>query len=203
MKGQRGFTLIEAMVAGVISVIIPGVVITLLRVSNTELAANSDQLRLTQISNLVSEDFQRNAASATWVFGSSEVVLANACPGGVPTALDQSGVVFCDAARAIIKGFRVAAVGGGIGKLEECIPAWGACNPAGNGWRTFTIGADTVMVDMNPNGYTTKSGGVFGLLPNGQFTWFNFRYRMTFAGVSSTLSMQTESVICRNAASHL
>src|SRR5882757_9444052 len=97
MTDIRGFTLIEVLVAGVISVIIPGVIITLLRVNNSELAFNSTQLRLTQISNLVSDDINRYAQRAAYVYSAAEPLAAGKCPATDPILVGPTkGVYFCD-----------------------------------------------------------------------------------------------------------
>lgn len=200
MSSQSGFTLIEGLVAGIISVVIPGVLLTLINVNNTELAYNSTQLRLTQIANVVSDDIRRTAFKATQVYSTAEAG-PGGCPLGDPNPahlFDLTGVVFCDAAKQMIKGYQVVRVSPGstIGRLEE--REFGAAE-----WSSVVIGSEEVQLDFNPNPYQQKLGGLFGLSTGskGQFMFFNFHYRMNVANVPSTLSMQTESVVCRNAPS--
>jgi hypothetical protein len=104
------------------------------------------------------------------------------------------GVVFCDAAKTAIKGYRVVPVSAEIGRLEEFTGAGGA-------WQSFTVGPDIVQVDLNPGTYSQKTGGLFGLYDHAEFLWFNMRYRMTLGGAETILPLQTESVKCRNAPS--
>ncbi|MDB5050484.1 MAG: hypothetical protein JWO30_3555 [Fibrobacteres bacterium] len=196
MKAQRGFTLIEAMVAGIISVIIPGVVITLLRVNNSQLSSNSTQMRLSQIADVVSEEIHQTAVSATYVYSTSEAGVGG-CPVGDPIdQLNLDGVVFCNAAKAMIKGYRVVrlSVGNPIGRLQERLPG----DPD---WKPFIVGSDTVKVTINTNPYNLKSGGIFEITDKSQAVSFNLHYDMRVAGVRDSLPVQTESVVCRNAVS--
>jgi hypothetical protein len=195
MKSQGGFTLIEALVAGTISVIIPAVVITLLRVNNTELASNTNALRMTQIADLVSDDIHRTAFAAAYAYSDGEFTGAG-CPAAAPDPgqrTDLHGVIFCDADKALIKGYRIVRTSGSSanGRLEERIGSAGA-------WKPFTVGEDTVKVEWDPWSYLQKAGGLFGVYSAGEFMWFNFRYNMKIGGVAATLPTQTESFVCRN-----
>ncbi|MDB5103252.1 MAG: hypothetical protein JWP91_941 [Fibrobacteres bacterium] len=200
MKTQSGFTLIEAMVAGIISVIIPGVVITLLHVNNSELAFNSTQLRLTQIANVVSEEIQRAAVKATFVYA-EEDASPPTCPVLDPPLGDtfnakesvNQGIVFCDKDKNVFKSFRVVALAGGIGRLEE--------RNLGGGWNPFVVGSDTVYMDNNPNSFRPKSLGLFQAALAGHYVSFNFHYNMRVAGLPATLPMQSETFVCRNSVS--
>lgn len=193
----RGFTLIEVLVAGLISVIVPGVIITLLRVNNSELAFNSAQSRMTQISNLVSEDIRLNAEKATFVYDYTYALPNGDCPATAPPSAPSTayGVVLCDAAKTMIKGFRViqVAIGDPIGRLEERDP--------GGEWKPYQVAGDIVEVNYNPDPFRQKVEGLFGVAVDGRFMWFSFRYNMNVSGIPATLAMQTESVVCRDAVS--
>lgn len=200
MRNQSGFTLIEAMVSGIISVIIPGVLLTLISVNNTELAYNSSQLRLTQIANVVSEEIRETAFRSTSVYSGTEEA-AGLCPVPGAAATQEFGltsVVFCDANRQVIKRYRVSFFVQGTGQLEE--RAAGVPE-----WTPVVVGADTVRMHLDPQPYQPKMGGLFGLITGskGHFMFFNFHYNMRVGTTQSTLSMQTESVVCRNAPSYL
>lgn len=198
MRNQSGFTLIEALVSGIISVIIPGVLLTLIKVNNTELSYNSSQLRLTQIANVVSEEIRGTAFRSAYVYSGTEEA-AGACPGANPVQLfGLTSVIFCGADRQVLKRYRVIQVVDGTGRLEE--RAAGAAE-----WTPVVVGSDTVKMHLDPNPYQQKLGGLFGLIAGsrGQFMFFNFHYNMRVGTTQTTLSMQTESVVCRNAPSYL
>jgi hypothetical protein len=197
MMGQGGFTLIEALVAGTISVIIPGVIITLLHVSNSGLAASSAQMRLSQMARVVSEDLQRSADSCTTVL----LGPGAGCSAGPSIPLDHIGVSFCSAGDSTIKAYQVVRQpGDSTGRLREWV--------SGSGWADFVVGPDTIEVQWDPTRYVQKDGGLLGVgstppagspnaIPN-KFVWINFRYNMKVGGLRTTLPMQTETFQCRN-----
>ncbi|MEO7423968.1 MAG: type II secretion system protein [Fibrobacteria bacterium] len=194
-RDQGGFTLIEALVAGIISVIIPAVVITLLRVNNTEITANSTQMRLTQIAGVVSEELRASAEAATWVYYYAEALPPGPCPNTPPVISGPvTGVAFCDSAN-FIDSYQINQIGtGNTGWLMKRTGPTGAL-------QYFIVGQDTVRVTFNPAPFVQTPpglGGVFGLSANGKSLWFNFRYDMNISGTPTTLPLQTESLICRN-----
>lgn len=195
MKKQAGFTLVEALITGVISLIIPVVVIAVLTVSNTQLAANSTSLKLTQISNAIAEDVHITALKATYVYAWNEAEAG--CPIGTDpvSQLRLSGVVFCDKVGNVIKGFRVVQMpspNSHLGTMEELI---------GGSWNPILLAEDPVTVTWDPNPYVVKANGLFGIFPKGDFVWHNLRYDMVVAGKRTFLPVQTQSVVCRNAPS--
>lgn len=197
MKGQRGFTLIEALISGTIALGLPAVVIVVLKVSSSRLASTSNVLKLTQIANGISEDIHRTALLSTYVYNWEEV-LVGCPPATAPIATHHlTGVVFYDQACAAIKGYRVVRMSSpntDRGEMLELIAgAWTPINYAG----------DFVRVTYNPDAYSVKATGLFGIFPKGDFTWHNLRYDMEITGTRTLLPMQTQSVVCRNAPSRL
>jgi hypothetical protein len=196
MTSQSGFTLVEALVAGVISLLIPAVLITALSVSNRETGKGSSAMRLSQMADAVSEDIHRAGLSASWVFDYADAVAGEKCPAGPPVDKDGiTGIIFCDANHDIRKGYKVEPIkdGSGRGILEEY--ARGK-NPV---WVPVVFAGDQVKLTMDPDGYNEfKSKGLFGIDANAGFTWFNFRYDMDVNGTHIILPLQTQSVVCRN-----
>jgi type II secretory pathway pseudopilin PulG len=193
MKSQSGFTLVEALVTGVIGAIIPIAIISLLRVNNAQLEKNSAQFKLAQTYGVVSEEIYRYANLAT------TVVQPGPCsPGLEVTGVPQySGVLFCDQNGQTMHGLKVIA-SDGFSKLQEWSP--------GTGWTDFLIGTNPVYLMAYPQGPPQKVDGLFNIYgPNytpgypGCFGLrFNLRPYMVVSGVADTLPVQTESVICRN-----
>ena len=201
MKSQAGFTLIEATVVGIISVIIPAVIITMLRLSNSELSSGSTQANLIADYAVVSEDIHRASNLAAYVVQGPTGPAS--CPGANPVPTPQAefpyGVVFCDAAGAFFRGFQFSSTGmsGGMRKLEE--------RSAGEtAWKTFRIGRDSIVA-TSPDPSGPKTSGYFSIYdPDvGRSDGPGLRFSLVLlkqstAGTWDTLAMQTESVICRN-----
>lgn len=194
MNRQAGFTLVEALITGAISLMIPVVVIAILKVSNSQLAANATGLKLTQIGNGISEEIHLAALRATYVYDWDEAEAG--CPPGNPVdSINLSGVVFCDQFKNVIKGFRVVRLttpNEHLGALQELV---------GGVWVPILFAEDPVTVTWDPTPHVVKAQGLFGITPLGDFVWHNLRYDMLVAGQRTTLPVQTQSVVCRNAPS--
>jgi hypothetical protein len=195
MMPQRGFTLVEALVAGVISLLLPAVLITALSVSNRQIGEGAASMRLSQISDAVSEDVHRAGLSASWVFDYTDAV-GDKCPAAIPAPKGgMLGVIFCDANLDIRKGYRLAPIENDLGRgiLEEYVRG---ADPA---WVPLVVSDVTVKLTKDPDDYNeAKSKGLFGISANAGFAWFNFHYDMEINGTRTKLPMQTQSVVCRN-----
>lgn len=206
MISQRGFTLVESLVTGIIAAIIPAVIIALLKVNNGQLSQSSAQLRLAQIYDVISDDIHRAADSAGKAVGNAA---KPSCGDGLVSVPNPYGVVFCDSTGTTSeKAFRlfnpIADAAGTYTTLQE----WTRDNPA---WRNFKVGSDSVLVDADPSSDNQKGApGVFGLYepanagligspPTYEALWFNLRLRTSLGGTVFKLPVQTETVICRNA----
>jgi type II secretory pathway pseudopilin PulG len=199
MIRQRGFTLIEALVGGIISLVIPATLIVVMTISNRQIGNGAAQMRLSQISTAVSETFHRAGLNATSVYNEMEAV-GTKCPVGKPAShLNLTGIIFCAANGDIQAGFRAATTIGDRAKLEEYIPG---ANPI---WKPMVFSGDTVKVNLNPSGkgYTQKWGDLFGVDTMASFAWTNFRLDMEVGGGRQSLPLQTQSIVCRNAPSKL
>lgn len=203
MKGQCGFTFIEALVAGVVALVIPAVLIVLLNVSNREAGASALRSRLSQIATAVSEDIHHAGDSATWVYGRSQAdMTATTCSTAPPLAkhADPNGFAFCDDTKKIVKAYKLASGTEDPAVLEEYDPI--------RGWRPMTIGGVTVSISRNDAPYSLgqpkfRESGVFGIGEHGAWAWTNFHFDTEIAGERVTLPMQMQSVICRNAPSRM
>lgn len=192
MMAQRGFTLIEALVAGTIGALLPAVLLVVMRVGNGQLASNAVAMRLSQIGDVVNEDIRRTAMASTWVYDVNEA--GGACTGATPPAnqLDLDGVVFCNSALNVLKGYQVVAdADGDHGTLQELV----------NGaWADMTVGGSPVKVTFNPGQPAGgKRTGLFGVWNNAHFLWWNLRFEISQDGNWYALPFQTESAVCRNA----
>lgn len=200
MKREGGFTLIEALVAGGVSLVIPATLIAVMTISNREIGNGTAQFRLSQISTLVEETIHRAALRATSVYDETEAVGTTTCPAGAPIhGSNLKGIIFCGWSGDIQAGFRAGASSGGRAILEEYVPGG---DPL---WKPMVFAGDTVKVTLDPSnkGYTQKWGDLFGVDGNAAFAWTNFRLDMKVGGVSQVLPLQTQSFVCRNAPKRL
>jgi hypothetical protein len=194
---QQGFTLIEALVTGIISVIIPSVILTLLNINNSQLSVSSSHIKLNQVYDLVSEDIHRateNAAMAVQGPGG-----LTSCPQNPAiTASFPTGVVLCNSNGFFVKGYKVVASEyTNIMKLQER-------DPADLDWKPFQIGLNEVLL-VNPDpqgGPNLKVNGYFNIYNGNQGLRFNLlMVNRISPTVIDSLPVQTESVICRNVTS--
>jgi hypothetical protein len=201
MKAQGGFTLVEGLVTGLISVIIPAVIISMLRMNNAQLAQTSTRNRLSLFYTVVTEEIHRSAAKAGRASKTSCADVAISV-----SVAEPNGVVFCDqSGNTTLSAFKVVASPGlpaTIVKLQE----WTIGSGVG-AWRDFNIGEDPVLMEANPDAFQQKASGVFNIYeppqsvaPGMQGVRFNLMLRMAIPGGFDYLPLQTESVVCRNVA---
>jgi type II secretory pathway pseudopilin PulG len=204
MMSQKGFTLIEALVASMVSLVIPAALVAILTVSNRQLDKGASKMRLSQIATAVSEDIYRAGVSATWVYGRSQSgVTTTDCPS---TALpldyrsDGKGFAFCDETFKIIKAYSVKDTIGTRATLTSYDLA--------HGWQPVVFAGDTVKVSLNPENYTAgqisfREPGLFGIGALGAWAWMNIHFDMEISGQRLSLPVQMQSVVCRNAPSRM
>jgi type II secretory pathway pseudopilin PulG len=202
MKSQKGFTLIEALVASVVSLVIPATLIMLLTASNRQMGDGASKMRLSQIATAVSEEVHLAGLSATWVYALSQFTAFPDCPAAGPAeGPNNNGFAFCDdaATRKVIKAFRVQSPLGSRSILESYDPVLG--------WKPMVLGSDTVKISLNPDAYSAgqvyREGGIFGVGTFGAWAWVNFHFDMEISGKQFSLPMQMHSVVCRNAPSRM
>lgn len=201
MRDQSGFTLMEVLVAGTISVLIPATLIMVITTSNREISGGAGNMRLSQISTVISETIHRAGLTASSVYSESEKdQTGTQCPGAAPgVTSDLTGIIFCDETGAIKNGFRIGETQENRGVLEEYtvggVPKW----------KPMVFSNDTVKVTLDPTAgmLTQKWGDLFGIDGKAAFAWMNLRLDMEVGGVRMILPLQTQSIVCRNAPARL
>lgn len=178
MRGQSGFTLIEAMVTGILSTMVAGVALALLRMSATQVREGSATLSLAASYSAVSEEIHRIGRIAHMVKTAGD-------PEGLPPdsltlgLLDRTEAVFCNRLGDSLGGFRITS-----GKLQEL-----AGPLHGRFWKDMVVGPDTVYLDSSASRFDVKANRA-GL---------DFRLRLVNADGDSLPSVK-ETVLCRSAA---
>ncbi len=204
MTNQRGFTLIEVLVAGAVSLVIPAALIIILTASNRQMGDGASRMRLSQIATAVSEDIHRAGLTATWAYGKSQPGVSDTtCPNPQNFPPDDGpdpvGFAFCDENFKVLKAFRVQNAAGNRAVL--------AAYDTANGWKPMVFAGDTVKLSLDPSTYADgqplREGGLFGISPNGVWAWINFHFQMEISGKPFSLPMQMQSVVCRNAPSRM
>jgi hypothetical protein len=203
MTNQKGFTLIEALVSGVVSLVIPATLIAILTASNRQMGDGASRMRLSQIAGVVSEDIHRAGLSATWVYGSAQTQNDPPdCPEGVESSGDEGGFTFCDAKYKVIKAYRIQETLDDRAILKDYTP--------GKGWNPMVFAGDSVKISLDWENYRNdlhyREPGLFGIGDQGgggAWAWFNFHFDMEVGGKRVSVPMQMQSVICRNAPSRM
>src|SRR3954471_22518948 len=93
MNSQAGFTLIEALITGVLSTIVAGGILSALYMTNTQIQDGSAALRLSQLQSVVSDQIHRSARLSAGAKDSTETgtLTLNAL---AKAGLDQ--ILFCN-----------------------------------------------------------------------------------------------------------
>jgi hypothetical protein len=179
---QSGFTLIEAMVTGVLSVMIAGVVLALLRTNNAHLADGLARSRLLELHDALTAEIGRLGRQA-WIVKVDGDPLGLA-PFDTTAAVppDRKSVVFCNRAGDSLGGFRILEEGG----LEELVidPE----SPPARLWKPLSFGPETVRLDAEASGFDvlTRRRGI--------------TYVLSMQSAEGEVSLQpvSETVLTRN-----
>ncbi len=179
---QSGFTLIEAIVTGTLSVLLAGVVLALLRTSNIHVAESAERARLIQLHDALTAEIGRLARQA-WI------VKAEGDPAGLDpfdttaaVAPNRKTIVFCNRAGDSLGGIRILE----NGDLEEL--AVDPENPPAHIWKPLTFGPETVDMDAESSW--------FDILPHRQ----GITYVLSLQSPDGEVSLQpvSETVLSRN-----
>lgn len=156
MSGESGFTLVEALAAGVLSVVIAGAILSIVRMTNDQIDEGGNTVRLETLRTAVSEQLRkttRNSKGALTVSEDTGAVhseyeheIVSAQKSGL------SNIRFFDRDYGFKGGFRIVG-----GYLEEALvdPATGDSS-----WAPFRVGEDTVFVDPALSTFTIAEGRV-------------------------------------------
>lgn len=180
MKSARGFTLIEVLVAGVISTILAGTVLSIMHMANTHTRKGIHLAMASQMHEAVFDYVYRTARGAAKVKTLGEQA---GPPANLDATMNQSGVVFADRNNAPVGGIKYLS---GSHKLQYLAAPYGPGD-----WRYFVVAGDTARIKLYENGpfniYANRRGveWVFGLIRSG-------------SGLSDTIPPAIESSVCRN-----
>jgi type II secretory pathway pseudopilin PulG len=101
MKQQSGFTLIEALVTGIISAGFTGVILSLFYMNNAQIIAGTRLLRLSQKYSLISDQIKQTARNAAFVYDGP--VLPTGPIGTLPSPKHK--IYFFNENRELIGGY--------------------------------------------------------------------------------------------------
>jgi type II secretory pathway pseudopilin PulG len=184
MRGQGGFTLIEAMVTGILSTMVAAVALALLKMSSDQVKEGSATLSLAATYSAVSEAIHRAGRNAVVVKTAGDP--PGSPPGtvlGADTVTAESNnireVVFCNGLGDSLGGFRIVS-----GTLHEL-----AGPLHGRSWIPMVVGPDPVRLDDNASNFDLKANRA----------GIHFYLRLVTAA-GDTLPPVKETVLCRGAA---
>lgn len=148
MNAQGGFTLIEAMSAGLISSILAGALISVISISNREIKENAITLRLSRIQSAVSDQFRTNArASFLAIQYGEDPVAVSLLPKDDPESPPLKQIIFCDRNPSPSARYKMDSTN----YLEEYDFDNATFVP-------FTVGEDTVFVDTAKSDFKILAG---------------------------------------------
>jgi hypothetical protein len=188
MKGEAGFTLIEALSAGIISLVVAGAIFSIVYLTNDQIREGTTELRLQERQYVVSEQIRRFTRSAAGARRSDEDSATvydqdNAFP---PIVLPLTGrlpeVRFFGRDYLLDGGYKL-----GRNYLMEGTPIAGGHALS---YKAFTIGMDTVYLD--------SASSYFRILPNRQGIIADLKLIALSGGTPVELPHDSELVLCRN-----
>lgn len=183
MKGQAGFTLVEALTAGVISTVLAGALLSILYMCNDQIEESLERQDAVALYTAVADHFRAVASRAAKVRSTDEAgggfdLPVPAHPGDV----HYEDVVFFDAADAAIGGFRIQD-NGVTNELMEWSP--------GVGWVPYTVAGTPIEMDE------FQAPG-FSISPGRRSATFKFNLRFTKNGKTTTHLFQRQRAQCKN-----
>ena len=168
MKSHAGFTLVEVLVAGILSTILATTILSTLYLTNTQMKEGLASQRLTQFQIVVSEQIRKNAriAFAVKIVGDHPTNALSADTLSELIIHNESTVFFCNPAGAIFAGYR-------IHTSPDYLEEWSL---GLNSFIPFRIGLDSVALKA--------SASTFVVLPKRRGVLFKLSYESNQAGIS-------------------
>lgn len=177
MTGQRGFTLVEVLATGVIASVLAGSILTIMKLTSTQISQETERSRSARIFDIASEEIHRVARRARTVLGDSETDSDDALSPSYRKVRFYTGPV---PGGTLLGGFNIRTVSGVGGVLEE----WKS-----GAFQTFKVGADSIVI--------TNSGNF--IIASATRSAFSFQFHVRINSVPpDTLANIREMVFCRN-----
>lgn len=177
-SSNSGFTLVEAVVSGVIATLMAGIMITIMTMNNDGVKDGAVNAKIQSQYEIAIAEIGKYTRSARAVLKTSETYP----PGYTLSEVSTSSIMMYDenlstGAGIPLKGFRV-----NNGQLQE----W----ESGTGWRPFVVGAWPTLsvLDATP----------FKLSSNRRIVTVTMRVSGTFGGDTAVAPARGEMFVCRN-----
>lgn len=181
MNGQRGFTLIEVVVTGIVSVVLSGIALSALYMANDQTDSGLLTLRLSQYSAVVTDQISRTTRGAFMVKSSGDVPGYIAPPYAEPFRGNEGSMVLCNRTGDTLGGYAIDA-GGFLKELKHDLTGWA--------FQPFLIGKDTARIIAA----TSK----FSMLTDRRGLDFRLHFYISKGGDTVKIPIHIEKVLCRN-----
>lgn len=170
---NKGLTLTEVMVSGIIGAVIAGMLISVMSMQNSALNEGTANSRLLMQANTVSEEIGRRVRSANLILQNNETWSAV-----FPTATAANNIQLIrlfNASGTLVKAYQISG-----NSLQE--------SSDGTNWTNFKTGAFNATV----------SGGGFNLSADRKAVALNLPLTHTLKGTTYTCYLQGDHYRCRN-----
>lgn len=180
MRAKAGFTLVEVLATGAISVIIGTAILSVLRMSNSQILDGSANLRLVQLQNIASAQIRSETRKAFGVKRDMALDPGTAfvSPATAPTYPGLREVRLCNPDGTMRAGYQIRA-------NDDNLYEWKSGE-----WIPFQVGALTLKIDPVASDFT--------ILPRRRGLTFNLAYRFIQGGRTYSFPPIPETVLCRN-----
>jgi type II secretory pathway pseudopilin PulG len=179
---QAGFTLVEALVTGVISAALGGVILTVFLVNGNQIRETTTMLQMSQRYDVASDQIKRTARLARLVKTDGDAAAPIAGPITDPQTGNVYMVIFCGTAGDTLGGYRI-----GTAYNDCCLDEWSA-----GAWKHFEV-SHNEYIKLN------HAGSYFQILDKREGIQFALEVMETVDGSPVSLSTKPERIICRNA----
>lgn len=175
MAGQQGFTLVETIVAGVLAVVMSGILLSYFYFNSDEIRRGAAFLSMQRNYDVAAQTIGAKARKAAAVLEISESFASRKT---YAASSSVSTIMMVDADEVVTARFQIAS-----GRLNE----WDTPSSA---WKAFRVGQDTVKVDA-ANSKFSLDGGRLGM---------DMKLILTkvVSGKTYTLTSRGDSFRCRN-----
>lgn len=182
MRSESGYSLVEVLTAGAISVVVGTAIISVLQMSNTQILDGSANFRLVQLQNIASTQIRMETRRAFGV--KRDIALdpggAFVSPAAFPGATGLSEVRLCNPDGSMRAGYRIL-------PNNDSLYEWRA-----GAWIPFRVGSFALRINPDPDSSN------FSILPRRRGIVFNLRYRFVQGGKTYPFPPISETVLCRN-----